>query len=344
MQQEAQQIPRKVLGNTKTEVSRIGYGCMGLSAFYTTDPIPEEQGIEIIGKAIEQGQNFFDTAYIYGDNEKLLGKAIKKFGRDKFFLATKFPAMLIKGQERVKNPGTVENIKEYCRQSLERLDIDQIDLYYAHRVDSEIPIEKQVEGFKQLIEEGKIRFYGLSEASEDSIRRAHKYYPLTAVQEEFSLQTRDIEENGVLKACKELGIAVVAYSPIGRGLLTGAVKSTSELEKTDFRQSLAPRFQGENLQKNVQQVEELKKIAVELKVTPSQLALAWLLHKGDNIFPIPGTKREKYLIENQNAAQIKLTPEVVKKIDDLFPLGSTAGLRYPQEYMHFTNISTPPLQ
>ncbi|KRX03176.1 NADP-dependent oxidoreductase domain [Pseudocohnilembus persalinus] len=339
-QQELKQIPRQVLSNTKTELSRIGLGCMGLSANYT-NPASEEEGIELIGKALEQGQNFFDTAYIYGKNEELLAKAIKKYGREKFFLATKFPALLldIQTMSMTKVPGTVENIKKYCAESLKRLEIDQIDLYYAHRIDDQIPIEKQVQGFKELIEEGKVKYYGLSEASEDTIRRAHKYYPLTAVQEEYSLSSRDVEENGVLKACEELGIALVAYSPIGRGMLTGQIK---KVEEKDFRNTF-PRFQGENFEKNMEKVNQLQKIADSLNATPSQVALAWLLKKSKVVFPIPGTKRIKYLIENQNAASLELSEQLFKQIDELFPYGSWEGDRGDESYNKCANISTPPL-
>ena len=300
---------------------------MGMSEFYGEGD--EQESIATIHLALEAGIDLLDTADIYGPhkNEVLVGQAIAD-RRDEVVLATKFG--IVRDPE---NPaargvnGRPEYVHRCCDASLRRLNIDHIDLYYQHRVDPQVPIEETVGAMAELVEAGKVRFLGLSEASAATIRRAHAVHPISAVQSEYSLWSRDLEDE-VLPALRELGIGLVAYSPLGRGFLTGAITSPEDLAEDDFRRN-NPRFQGENFQRNLDLVERVKEIASEQNCTPGQLALAWVLHQGDDIVPIPGTKRRRYLEENIEAVDIKLSPEDLARIDEAAPVGAAAGDRYP---------------
>ncbi|GAB3176068.1 aldo/keto reductase [Telluribacter humicola] len=317
-------MKKKKLGNNGPEVSQIGLGLMGMSAFYGDRN--DEESVATIHRALELGVNFLDTAELYGPytNEELLGKTIKG-KREGIIIATKFGVQL-SAQGR-KIDGSPETVRKSAEGSLRRLGIDTIDLYYQHRMDPNVPIEDTIGAMADLVKEGKIRYVGISEASPDLIERAHKVHPLTAVQTEYSLWTRDVETDGVLETVRRLGIGFVPYSPLGRGFLTGAIKSPDDFEEGDFRKS-NPRFTGENFQKNLDIVNRLQQLAGDKGCTPSQLALAWVLAKGDDLVPIPGTKRRKYLEENVQAVDITLSSEEVAEIDEIFPLDSTAGARY----------------
>jgi len=331
-------VKKRKLGSD-LEVSAVGLGCMGMSEFYGAgDERDEEESIRTIHRALELGVNFLDTADMYGPykNEELVGKAIKG-KRDEFIIATKF------GIWRDPNDTNNRSIKgkpEYVQQavegSLKRLGIETIDLYYQHRVDPETPIEDTVGAMAKLVEEGKVKYLGLSEASAETLRRASKIHPIAALQSEYSLWTRDVEDNEVLETCRELGIGFVAYSPLGRGFLSGEIKKFEDLAEDDYRRH-SPRFQGENFAKNMQLVEEIEKIADEKGITTSQLALAWTLVQGDDIVPIPGTKRRKYLEQNAEAANVELSAEELKRIDEVFPKDAAAGLRYPEAMMKSVN-------
>jgi aryl-alcohol dehydrogenase-like predicted oxidoreductase len=314
------------LGTQGLEVSELGLGCMGMSEFYgTTD---EGEAIATIHRAIELGVTFLDTADMYGwgANERLVGKAIAD-RRDQVVLATKFGNMRGPAGEFLGISGKPDYVRSACNASLERLGVDVIDLYYQHRVDLETPIEDTVGAMAELVQEGKVRYLGLSEAAPDTIRRAHAVHPIAALQSEYSLWTRDPEAE-ILPTVRELGIGFVAYSPLGRGFLTGRIRSVEDLDEKDFRRR-GPRFQEENLRQNLALVAEVEALAAEKGVTPSQLALAWVLSRGDDIVPIPGTKRRKYLEENAAAADIDLTPAEIERLEQAFPVGATAGDRYP---------------
>jgi aryl-alcohol dehydrogenase-like predicted oxidoreductase len=314
------------LGSEGLEVSAQGLGCMGMSEFYGS--ADEDEAVATIHRALELGVTFVDTADMYGPftNEKLVGRAIAG-RRDDVVLATKF------GNERGEDGsfldinGRPEYVHRACDASLRRLGVDHIDLYYQHRVDKTVPIEETVGAMAQLVEQGKVRHLGLSEASPETIRRAHAVHPISALQTEYSLWTRDPEDT-VLPTVRELGIGFVAYSPLGRGFLSGAITKPDDLAEDDFRRH-NPRFQRGNLDRNLELVDRVREIAAEKAVTPGQLALAWLLHRGDDIVPIPGTKRRRYLEENAAAVEIELTPDEQAQIDEAAPAGATAGDRYP---------------
>jgi aryl-alcohol dehydrogenase-like predicted oxidoreductase len=314
------------LGTQALEVSEQGLGCMGMSEFY--GQADEREALATLHRALELGVNFLDTADMYGPflNEELVGKAIAA-RRDDVVVATKFGNVRGPDGERLGIRGDPEYVREACDASLARLGVEHIDLYYQHRVDPQVPIEETVGAMSELVEQGKVRHLGLSEASPDTVRRAHAVHPITALQTEYSLWTRDVEE-AILPTTRELGIGFVAYSPLGRGFLAGRFRSPDELSESDFRRA-NPRLQGENLERNSAIADGVRALAEEKGVTPAQLALAWVLSRGDDVVPIPGTKRREYLEQNVAASEVGLTDVDLHRLDEIAPPGATAGDRYP---------------
>jgi aryl-alcohol dehydrogenase-like predicted oxidoreductase len=327
-------MERKALGKSGLKVSRMGLGCMGMSEFYGSGD--ERESIRTIHRSLEMGINFLDTADVYGlgRNEELVGKAIRD-RRDKAVLATKFGNVRGADGSWLGVNGKPDYVRECCEASLRRLGVEVIDLYYQHRVDPNTPIEDTVGAMADLVRQGKVRHLGLSEAAPATIRKACAAHPIAALQSEYSLWTREPEKE-VLPTCRELGVAFVAYSPLGRGIFSGKIKSVDKLEEGDYRRS-TPRFAEENLSHNLSLVERLEKIAAEKKCTPAQLALAWLLARGPDIFPIPGTKRVERLKENAGAMNVNLTPEDIARLDAAFPPGAAKGTRYSEQAMKALN-------
>ncbi|GAA6621456.1 aldo/keto reductase [Scytonema sp. NUACC26] len=323
------------LGDRGLVVSELGLGCMGMSEFYGDRD--EQEAISTIHHALDLGVTLLDTADMYGPftNEKLVGRAIKD-RRDLVVLATKFGNVRTEDGGWLGVSGKAEYVHQACDASLKRLGVDVIDLYYQHRVDPTVPIEETIGAMAELVQQGKVRYLGISEANPATIRRAQAVHPIAALQTEYSLWSREPEDE-ILDTVRELGIGFVAYSPLGRGFLSGAITSPDDFAPDDYRR-MSPRFQGDNFYKNLELVNQVKAIAAEKSATPSQLALAWLLAQGNDIVPIPGTKRRRYLEENIAATEITLTPDDLRRIEEVAPKGSAAGERYPEQHMSAVNL------
>ena len=328
-------MEKRNLGKSGPEVSAMGLGCMGMSEFYGSSN--DEESVRTIRYAMDLGINFFDTADMYGrgENEALVGKAINGH-RHKVILATKFGIVRTEDVRQHKINGRPEYVRAACEASLRRLGVETIDLYYQHRVDKDTPIEETVGAMAELVKEGKVRYLGLSEAGAQTIRRAHAVHPITALQTEYSLWSREVEDE-ILPTCRELSIGFVSYSPLGRGFLSGEIRKLDDLEEDDWRR-YSPRFQGDNFERNLDLVRKIQEMAAEKNCTPAQLALSWVLAQGEDIVPIPGTRRTTYLEENVAALGLKLTEEDLRRIDKIAPMGVAAGLRYPDPGMQLVNL------
>jgi aryl-alcohol dehydrogenase-like predicted oxidoreductase len=321
---------------SQLDVTALGLGCMGMS--YAYGPADEGESLAVLHRYIEKGGNFLDTAEIYGPykNEELVGKFLREVPRERVIVATKFGFRIASDGTLDGPDGSPSNVRRACEGSLRRLGIETIDLYYQHRVDPSVPIEETVGAMAELVHSGKVRALGLSEAGVDTLKRAQSVHPIAALQSEYSLWSRDVERNGILAACRQLGIGFVAYSPLGRGFLTGAIEKPSDLAPDDWRRT-NPRFQGEAFERNLQIATHVKNLAQRKACSPAQLALAWVLAQGEDIVPIPGTKRVRYLEDNLGALDVTLTPDELTQINHLFPPGVAQGERYAESMMTLVN-------